>query len=199
MKIIIQKWFSIVCYTAYTVKLPRKYHFPCERFSNSQLLSWYDKKQSLEKSCACTPLEKAVEPHYLWLWPTTIQKYYDGIWCRAARIWGTNIIHKFKNMFVWFSMKTWFQKYDSSLLVGKLGKRQNITEWILSVKGGGYPQIPLRKKTFFLGPKTLFFAFFYALLALFGPLYGLFGPFLTLFNEKNIIFSPFRKKFPGKA
>ena len=32
-------------------------------------------------------------------------------------------------------MKTWFQKYDSSLLVGKLGKRQNITEWILSVKG----------------------------------------------------------------
>ena len=46
---------------------------------------------------------------------------------------------------------------------------------------------------------TLFFAFFYAFLALFGPLYGLFGPFLTLFNEKNIIFSPFRKKFPGKA
>ena len=41
-------------------------------------------------------------------------------------------------------MKTWFQKYDSSLLVGKLGKRQNITEWILSVKGGGYPQIPLK-------------------------------------------------------
>ena len=65
--------------------------------------------------------------------------------------------------------------------------------------GWGYPPIPLRKKTFFLGPKTLFFAFFYAFLALFGPLYGLFGPFLTLFNEKNIIFSPFRKKFPGKA
>ena len=64
---------------------------------------------------------------------------------------------------------------------------------------GGYPPFPLRKKTFFLGPKTLFFAFFYAFLALFGPLYGLFGPFLTLFNEKNIIFSPFRKKFPGKA
>ena len=36
-------------------------------------------------------------------------------------------------------MKTWFQKYDSSLLVGKLGKRQNITEWILSVKGGVPP------------------------------------------------------------
>ena len=67
------------------------------------------------------------------------------------------------------------------------------------LRGGGYPPIPLRKKTFFLGPKTLFFAFFYAFLALFGPLYGLFGPFLTLFNEKNIIFSPFRKKFPGKA
>ena len=66
-------------------------------------------------------------------------------------------------------------------------------------RGGGDPPIPLRKKTFFLGPKTLFFAFFYAFLALFGPLYGLFGPFLTLFNEKNIIFSPFRKKFPGKA
>merc|ERR1712223_707021 len=49
--------------------------------------------------------------------------------------------------------------------------------------GGGYPPIPLRKKTFFLGPKTLFFAFFYAFLALFGPLYSLFGPFLTLFNE----------------
>ena len=65
--------------------------------------------------------------------------------------------------------------------------------------GWGYPPIPLRKKTFFLAPKTLFFAFFYAFLALFGPLYGLFGPFLTLFNEKNIIFSPFRKKFPGKA
>ena len=41
-------------------------------------------------------------------------------------------------------MKTWFQKYDSSLLVGKLGKRQNITEWILSVKGGGYPPILLK-------------------------------------------------------
>ena len=27
-------------------------------------------------------------------------------------------------------------------------------------KGGGYPPIPLRKKTLFLGPKTLFFAFF---------------------------------------
>ena len=67
------------------------------------------------------------------------------------------------------------------------------------LRGGGYPPFPLRKKTFFLGPKTLFFAFFYAFLALFGPLYGLFGPFLTLFNEKNIIFSPFRKKFPGKA
>ena len=30
-------------------------------------------------------------------------------------------------------------------------------------------------------------------------LYGLFGPFLTLFNAKNIIFSPFREKIPGKA
>ena len=50
-----------------------------------------------------------------------------------------------------------------------------------------------------LGLKTLFFAFFHAFLALFGPLYDLFGPFLTLFNAKNIIFSPFRKKFPGKA
>ena len=36
------------------------------------------------------------------------------------------------------------------------------------------------------------FCLFYAFLALFGP-------FLTLFNAKNIIFSPFRKKFPGKA
>ena len=47
--------------------------------------------------------------------------------------------------------------------------------------------------------KLFFFALFHAFLALFGPLYGLLGPFLTLFNEKNIIFSPFRKKFPGKA
>ena len=43
------------------------------------------------------------------------------------------------------------------------------------------------------------FGLVYAFLALFWPLYGLFGPFLTLFNEKNIIFSPFRKNFPGKA
>ena len=43
------------------------------------------------------------------------------------------------------------------------------------------------------------FCLFHAFLALFGLLYGFFGPFLTLFNEKNIIFSPFRKKFPGKA
>ena len=67
------------------------------------------------------------------------------------------------------------------------------------LRGGGYPPIPLRKKTFFFAPKTLFFAFFYAFVALFGTLYGLFGPFLTLFNEKNIIFSPFRKKIPGEA
>ena len=46
---------------------------------------------------------------------------------------------------------------------------------IRPLRGGGYPPIPLRKKTFFLGPKTLFFAFFLC------------------------IFSPFRKKFPGKA
>ena len=38
-----------------------------------------------------------------------------------------------------------------------------------------------------------------AFLAIFGLYYGLFGPFLTLFNAKNIIFSSFRKKFPGKA
>ena len=68
--------------------------------------------------------------------------------------------------------------------------------------GGGYPPIPLRKiplKCRFFRSKNSIFAFFLAVLALFGPLYGLFGPFLTLFNEKNIIFSPFRKKFPGKA
>merc|ERR1712155_67434 len=65
--------------------------------------------------------------------------------------------------------------------------------------GWGYPPIPLRKKTFFLGPKTLFFAFFYALLALFGPLYGLFGPFLTLFNEKKTSFlALLGKNFPEK-
>ena len=49
----------------------------------------------------------------------------------------------------------------------------------MSVKGG-VPPIPLKKillKTDFLGPKTLFFAFFHAFLALFGPLYGLMGPF----------------------
>ena len=47
---------------------------------------------------------------------------------------------------------------------------------------------------------TCLFAFFHAFLALFGLFYGLFGPFLTLFNaKKNIIFSPFRKKIPGKA
>ena len=47
-----------------------------------------------------------------------------------------------------------------------------------------YPPILLRKipkKAGFLGPKTLFFAFFNAFLALFGLLFGLFGPFLTLF------------------
>ena len=49
------------------------------------------------------------------------------------------------------------------------------------------------KKQVFFGPKTLFFAFLDHYMA------GLFGPFLTSFNEKNIIFSPFRKKFPGKA
>ena len=68
---------------------------------------------------------------------------------------------------------------------------------------GGYRPIPLRKsppkKEGFLVQKLYFLAIFHAFLALFGPLYGLFGPFLTLFNEKNIIFSPFRKKFPGKA
>ena len=88
-----------------SVKLPRKYHFPCERFSNSQLLSWYDKKQSLEKSCVCTPLEKAVEPHYLWLWPTTIQKYYNGNWCRAARVWGTDIMNEFNK--IWVILRCW--------------------------------------------------------------------------------------------
>merc|ERR1711973_996993 len=60
------------------------------------------------------------------------------------------------------------------------------------------PPIPLRKKTFFLGPKTLFFAFFYAFLALFGPLYGLFGPFLTLFNEKTSFLALLGKNFPEK-
>merc|ERR1712012_343747 len=65
--------------------------------------------------------------------------------------------------------------------------------------GRGYPPIPLRKKTFFLGPKTLFFAFFYAFLALLGPLYGLFGPFLTLFNEKKTSFLALLGKiFPEK-
>ena len=95
---------------------------------------------------------------------------------------------------------------------------------IRPLRGGwGYPPFPLRKKTFFFShwfsvkggvgvppnsakeknllfrSKNSIFCLFYAFLALFGPLYGLFGPFLTLFNEKNIIFSPFRKKFPGKA
>ena len=60
----------------------------------------------------------------------------------------------------------------------------------LSIKGGGYPPIPLRKKTFFLGPKTLFFAFFYAFLALFGPLYRLFGPFLTYDKDKQKVTPP---------
>ena len=79
------------------------------------------------------------------------------------------------------------------------GRCQKRFSGIRPLRGGGYPPIPLRKKTFFLGPKTLCFAFFYAFLALIGPLYGLFGPFLTLFNEENIIFSSFRKNFPGKA
>merc|ERR1711954_189693 len=82
----------------------------------------------------------------------------------------------------------------------KRAKKPSFFHTDFPLRGGwGYPPIPLRKKTFFLGPKTLFIAFFYAFLDLFGPLYGLFGPFLTLFNEKNIIFSPLRKKFPGKA
>ena len=49
-----------------------------------------------------------------------------------------------------------------------------------------------------LGPKTLFFAFFYAFLALFGPLYGLFGPFLTLFNEKTSFLALLGKNFLEK-
>ena len=66
--------------------------------------------------------------------------------------------------------------------------------------GGGVPPNSAKensaKKQGFLGPITLFF---HAFLALVGLLYGLFGPFITLFNAKNIIFSPFRKKIPGKA
>ena len=67
---------------------------------------------------------------------------------------------------------------------------------------GGYPPIPPRKiplKSRHFRFENSIFCLFHAFLALVGPLYGLFGPFLTLFNEKNIIFSPFRKKFPGKA
>ena len=58
-------------------------------------------------------------------------------------------------------------------------------------------KIPLKSRYFRF--ENSIFCFFHAFLAPFGPLYGLFGPFLTLFNAKNIIFSPFRKKFPGKA
>ena len=104
------------------------------------------------------------------------------------------------------------------------GTYQKRFSGIRPLRGGGYPPFPLRKKTFFFShwfsvkggvgvppnsakeknllfrsKNSIFCLFFYAFLALFGPLYGLFGPFLTLFNEKNIIFSPFRKKFPGKA
>ena len=66
-------------------------------------------------------------------------------------------------------------------------------------RGGGVPPFSAKEKNLLFRSKNSIFCLFYAFLALFGPLYGLFGPFLTLFNEKNIIFSPFRKKFPGKA
>ena len=83
----------------------------------------------------------------------------------------------------------------------------------LSVKGGGNPPFPLsffehndcplRKiplKSRFLGPKTLFFAFFHAFLALFGLFYGLLGPFLTLFNAKkpHSFLALLGKNFPEK-
>merc|ERR1711963_636454 len=77
-------------------------------------------------------------------------------------------------------------------------KKPSFFQTDFPLRGGGYPPIPLRKKTFFLGPKTLFFAFFYAFLALCGPLYGLFGPFLTLFNEKTSFLALLGKKFLEK-
>ena len=93
---------------------------------------------------------------------------------------------------------TLFNTKKTSFLV-LLGKKFPEKLSGLSVKGGGYPPFPLRKKTFFFAPKTLFFAFFYAFLALFGTLYGLFGPFLTLSNEKKTSFlALLGKKFPEK-
>ena len=64
---------------------------------------------------------------------------------------------------------------------------------------GGVPPNSAKEKNLLFCPKNSIICLFYAFLALFGTLYGLFGPFLTLFNEKNIIFSPFRKKIPGEA
>ena len=72
----------------------------------------------------------------------------------------------------------------------------------MSVKGrGGTPNSAKEtsaNKQVFLGPITLFFAFFHAFLAFFGPLYGRFGPFLTLINEKTS-FLALLEKIPGKA
>ena len=95
----------------YTVKLPRKYHFPCERFSNSQLLSWYDKKQSLEKSCMCTSWKGSRATLSL-----TLANHHPKIlqWelmqcCKILRDGYNERIQQ--NILVWFSMKIWFQKY----------------------------------------------------------------------------------------
>ena len=94
-----------------SVKLPRKYHFPCERFSNSQLLSWYDKKQSLEKSCMCTSWKGSRATLSL-----TLANHHPKIlqWelmqsCKSLRDGYNERIQQ--NILVWFPMKIWFQKY----------------------------------------------------------------------------------------
>ena len=101
------------------------------------------------------------------------------------------------------------------------GRCQKLLSGFFPLRGGGYPPFPLRvfgqddfplrgvppnspeensaKKQFFLGLKTLFFAFFHTFLALFGLLYGLFGPFLTLFNTKTSFLDLLGKQISGKA